>query len=166
MSKDNEQIQALVVPLRSTNLVVPQALVAEILPFPHVVETQSEPWFQGTFEWRGKTLPLISVDHLCNPTDEAGIVSRSRRVAVFNVVSQTQDVTHYGVIINSIPHPVTLGEDDIHAIPGGKACDWFAMYVQAAGVRAFIPDFSAIERKMGEVAVQRAVGGEAQASPH
>ncbi len=147
---DEKKLQALIVPLRSMNLVVPQVLIAEIIPFPHVAEVGDLPWFQGMFEWRERTIALISVDRFCNPDDEGRAVLRSRRVAVLNGIGEADGVSQYGIEISSIPHPVRLGENEVKTATGGKPCEMVAEYVRAAGVKAVVPDFAALENRVAQ----------------
>ncbi len=153
MSADNK-LQALIVPLRSTNLVVPQVLVAEIIPFPHVSEVGTLPWFQGMFEWREHTIPLISIERFCHPDEEGRSASRSRRVAVLNGLGEIDGVAQYGIEIGSIPHPVRLGEDEIKPMNAAKPCEMLAQHVHAAGVRAAVPDFAALENRVSQALQQ------------
>lgn len=154
MSAD-EKLQALIVPLRSMNLVVPQVLVAEILPFPHVSEVGALPWFQGMFEWREQTIPLISIERFCHPDEEGRSASRSRRVAVLNALGEADGVAQYGIEIGSIPHPVRLGEAEVKSMEGAtKPCEMLAQHVHAAGVRVAVPNFSAVENRVGQALQQ------------
>ncbi len=148
---DDKRLQALIVPLRSMNLVVPQVLVAEIIPFPHVSVVGELPWFEGMFEWRERTIPLVSVDRFCNPDEEGRGAMRSRRVAVLNGI---EDVVQYGIEISSIPHPVRLGQGEVRSADDGKPCEMVAALVHAAGVRAAVPDFAALENRVAQALKQ------------
>ncbi len=149
MSIDGK-IQALIIPLRSMNLIVPQVLVVEIIPVPHIVEVGDLPWASGIFDWRDQKIPLISIERFCNPEVESLSAHRSRRVAVLNGLGHTSGVTQYGIEISSIPHPVRLGEDDMVVMPTGKPCEVVAQQVQAVGVKGIVPDFPALEKRVAE----------------
>ena len=149
MSAD-KKLQALIVPLRSMNLVVPQVLVAEIIPFPHVEALGELPWFRGMFEWREYTIPLLSIERFCSPDEEGRSAMRSRRVAVLNGLGEVEGVGQYGIEIGSIPHPVRLGENEIKSLNGARPCEMLAQHVHAAGVRAAVPDFVAVEHRVGQ----------------
>jgi chemotaxis signal transduction protein len=162
-----KKLQALIVPLRSMNLVVPQVLVAEIIPFPHVTSLGELPWFQGMFEWREHTIPLLSIERFCNPDEEGRSAMRSRRVAVLNGLGEVDGVGQYGIEIGSIPHPVRLGENEVKPLDSAKPCEMLAQHVHAAGVRAAVPDFAALEHRVGQAlkALQRSAG-EIQDAPN
>ncbi len=151
---DDKRLQALIVPLRSMNLVVPQVLVAEIIPFPHVSVVGELPWFEGMFEWRERTIPLVSVDRFCNPDEEGRGAMRSRRVAVLNGIEGIEGVAQYGIEISSIPHPVRLGQGEVRSVDDGKPCEMVAAPVHAAGVRAVVPDFAALENRVAQALKQ------------
>ena len=158
---DNKKLQALIVPLRSMNLIVPHLLVAEIIPFPHVSVVGRLPWFEGVFEWRERTIPLISLDRFCNPEEEGKGTMRSRRVAVLNGIEGIESVTQYGIEISSIPHPVHLGKGEVRSVDGGKPCEMIAASVHAVGVRAVVPDFAALENRVAEALKQAEKAAEA-----
>ena len=150
MSAD-EKIQALIIPLRAMNLIVPQALVAEIIPLPHIAEAGDLPWISGIFDWREQKVPLVSIERFCNPDEDDSSSHRSRRLAVLHAMGDVPDVEQYGIEIGSIPHPVRLGEEDVMPMQSAKKpCEMIARHVQAAGVKAVIPDFTALENRVAQ----------------
>lgn len=149
-TESNEQVlQALIVPLRRMNLVVPQSLVTEVVPMPElneIVAAKTLPGVRGKIEWRGRSLPLLSLESYCMPED-GETVGRTKRVAVMKGIAGLE---YYAIEIFSIPHPVRLAEADITQEKPQHHCDLAAQYVRAAGVKAFIPDFERIEQYLGK----------------
>jgi chemotaxis signal transduction protein len=145
------QLQALIIPLKNWNLIVPQSLVAEILPMPEVRLTgASESWLRGSIEWRGTELPLVSIDGYCSPeTDDEKL--RTRRVAVLQNLGESCE--HYALEIYSIPHPLRVVESDviINDDPNGHTCELIARHVQVSGVKGIILEFDLLEKKISEV---------------
>lgn len=149
------RLAALIVPLRQMNLVVPQSLMAEVVMVPEVEEVvTTEPWLRGLIEWRGAMLPLVALESFCLPLVEDR-PSRARRVAVFHAVCGLQGLSHYAVDIQAIPHPLRLGPADLRELASERRCAIAAQEVQAAGVKAMIPDLDTLEQRIAQV-MQRA----------
>ena len=143
------QLQVLIIPLKRWNLIVPQSVVAEVLPMPEVRPVEvSAPWLRGTIEWRGTEVPLISMEAFCAPGEDDD-QRRTRRVAVMQGLGE--DIQHYGLEIYSIPHPVRLVESDVQADDAEDSCELIASHVRASGVKGVIPDFDVLEQKIKEV---------------
>ncbi len=143
------QLQALIIPLKSWNLILPQSLVAEVLPMPEVRLTDSdEQWFRGSIEWRGAELPLVSIDAYCFPSkDDAQ--QRTRRVAVLQSVGE--GIEHYALEIYSIPHPLRLVESEVQVNEVDGSCELVAIHVKVSGVQGVIPNLDLIEREIVRV---------------
>ncbi len=144
-------LAALIVPLRQMNLVIPQSLLAEVVMVPEVEEVvTTEPWLRGLVEWRGGMLPLISLEGFCLPLAEDR-PGRARRVAVLHALSGLQGLSQYALDIQAIPHPLQLRPVDIQALGSERRCPVVAQEVQAAGVKAVIPDVDALEQRIAQV---------------
>jgi len=63
MAKDTESIKCVIFTLRKENILVPNALVAEIISVKDIEDTgHAESWYMGRMEWRGTDVPLLSFD--------------------------------------------------------------------------------------------------------
>lgn len=143
------QLQALIVPLKSWNLILPQSLVAEVLPMPEVrLIEANERWLRGSIEWRGAELPLISIDNFCAPGDNEEL-QRTRRVAILQGLGE--GIEHYGLEIYSIPHPLRLVESDVKVNEKKAACKLIATHVSVAGVQGIIPELDVLEQEIVRV---------------
>ena len=140
------QLQALIIPLKKWNLILPQSLVAEVLPMPEVRLTgASQQWLRGSIEWRGAELPLVSIDAYCAP-DEDDDQQRTRRVAVLQGLGE--GIEHYALEIYSIPHPMRLVESDVHLDELESSCELIAAHVSVSGVRGIIPELDVLETEI------------------
>ena len=60
-SKD--QLKCVILTLRKENVIVPNALVAEIISVKDVEEAGNMPdWYLGDMKWRGADVPLLSFE--------------------------------------------------------------------------------------------------------
>jgi len=63
MSEDTESIKCVILTLRKENVLLPNALVAEILSVKDVQEVGNVPdWYLGKMNWRGADVPLLSFE--------------------------------------------------------------------------------------------------------
>ncbi len=150
-SEFDQKLQALIVPMGMTNVVLPQSMVAEIMATSTVRPIPAPAWVIGLIEWRALEIPLISFEALC---DEQAVISTqkpARRVAVLHSCVASEALEFYAVQVSSIPHPVRLGEADFQVLPQERPCDVVAERVIAAGVRSVIPDFHTLEQHIRSV---------------
>lgn len=143
-----EKLQALILPLRQQNLILPQVALVEVLPTPDVRQISvTAPWVLGSIDWRHHDIPLISLERYCGwPLIDS---SATRRVAVLQGVSGYQGVEHYAIETQGIPHPIRLGKADIVAVQGElNDSDAVQMHVQAAGVRGVILALEQLEQQL------------------
>ncbi len=143
-----EKIQSLIIPLRYTNMILPQSSVAEIIPVVSPQEKRGvKPWFTGLFTWRAQQVPLISVETLCDST-KTDQFNKARRIAVLYGLENIPGIEYLAIEIQAIPHPVLLGHDDLISIESSEECEVIKRHVQAVGIKAFLPDMSFIEHTL------------------
>ncbi len=143
-----EAIQVLIVPLRGLNIVIPQSIVSEVIPLPEVNGGAEEnSWLRGAIEWRGKSVPLVSLELLCQ-SDDPDSFTRTRRVAIVRGINQLEGTEFYAIEVHSIPHPVRLTKLDIQPTDDGLQCEMYQQSVKASGVFAYIVNFDLLEEKI------------------
>lgn len=143
-----EKIQALILPLRQQNLILPQVALVEVLPTPDVRQISvAAPWVLGSIDWRHHDIPLISLERYCGwPLIDS---AATRRVAVLQGISGYKGLDHYAIETQGIPHPIRLGKTDVIAVDGElNDSDAVQMHVQAAGVRGVILALEQLEQQL------------------
>lgn len=143
-----EKIQALILPLRQQNLILPQVALVEVLPTPDVRQISvAAPWVLGSIDWRHHDIPLISLERYCGwPLIDS---ASTRRVAVLQGISGYKGLDHYAIETQGIPHPIRLGKTDVIAVDGElNDSDAVQMHVQAAGVRGVILALEQLEQQL------------------
>ena len=143
-----EAIQVLIVPLRGQNIVIPQSIISEVIPVPEVNGGIDENnWLRGAIEWRGKSVPLVSLELLCQ-SDDTESFTRTRRVAIVRGINQLEGAEFYAIEVHSIPHPVRLTKLDIQPTDDERECEMYQQSVKASGVFAQIINFDLLEEKI------------------
>lgn len=147
-SLTDERVQALIMPLRQQNLILPQVALVEVLPTPDVRPMSvAAPWVLGSIDWRHHDIPLVSLERYCGwPLVDS---AATRRVAVLQGISGYQGLEHFAIETQGIPHPIRLGKADIIAIDGELSdSDAVQMHVQAAGVKGVMLSMEQLEQRL------------------
>ena len=75
MSEHTEQVRSLWIPLRQVNMLLPHAVVAEIGNYRVPDSRDDTPeWLLGDINWRGTTIPVVSLESLCGESAPANLV--------------------------------------------------------------------------------------------
>ncbi len=147
MPSTEQKLQALIVPMRQQNLVLPQSALVEVLPMPELKPLPvRESWIAGLLEWRGKEIPLVSIERYCGWSGMDQI--KARRVAVLHGVAGIEGLEYFAIEVQGIPHPIRLGESDIVAVEGERRCDLIASHVQASGIWAVLMKMDVLEKNL------------------
>ena len=148
MSHSQETLSALLIPISGGALLVPSAALAEMIPF-STLETQEEgpEWLLGQISWRDQTIPVVSFERANGEVLPEG--RDNARFAIMNRVSDKGDLRFYALVVQGIPHPLSVAPADIShrdKEPGEyeKAC------VIVHGTPAVIPDLDSIEAGVDE----------------
>ncbi|MDF1628674.1 MAG: chemotaxis protein CheW [Alcanivoracaceae bacterium] len=144
MAELPKEIPGLLIPMHGRPWVVPNIVVAEIIPLRQPDRPGHGPeWLLGWLSWRDQDIPLLSFERL----NESGQVTigPEARIAVINTV--TGKLKFYAVIIQGIPRQSRIGKEDLveEPVESGPAD---SMYVQMGGDLAVIPDLDAIEQAL------------------
>jgi chemosensory pili system protein ChpC len=144
------EIRGVLIPLAGDQLLMPNALVAEVVNYqaPQPIE-EAPAWLKGNMGWRGEILPVVSMEALMQiPEAELG---HRARIVVCNAMSGNARLPYLGLIAQSIPRLVRITRDNLEPadedrfqIPGSIAG------VRIAGEEASIPDLGALERALLE----------------
>jgi chemosensory pili system protein ChpC len=139
------QIPCLLLPLHGRTLLVPTVTVAEMVPMAPCQREEGLPdWSLGTFEWRGRQVPLVSFEHLSG--DPVTELAPKGRFAVLNNTGLSDDLPFIAVPTRAIPRMARIAPDDIKENPGSlkKPCE--LMRVKVGMEELAIPDVSALEK--------------------
>ena len=142
MAELPEEVPTLLIPMHGRPWLVPNIMVAEIIPLRQPDRPGGGPeWLLGILNWRDEDVPLISFERL----NESGKVTigPNARIAVVNNLGGK--LKFYAVLIQGIPRLAKITNEDLVEEPvnTGPA---ESMCVQMGGELAVIPDLDAIER--------------------
>ena len=146
--KQYETVHCLLLPLHKEIGLLPNASVAEILPYSQPEPTADAPeWMLGILTWRERQLPLISFELASQA--EIGKLHRSCRIAVVNTLNGNPKLPYFGLLLQSLPSLQIVRPNTIQFIdetmPDRTA---IKSIVTVNGTRAIILDLDEIEARL------------------
>ncbi len=115
MAKDKQLIKCVILTLRKENVIVPNALVAEIISVKDIVQSESNPgWFLGTMSWRGAEVPLLSFE--ASGGEKISKVNLNTQAVVLYAVGKTGEVSEHpylGLVMSGVPHVSNFTRDQV-----------------------------------------------------
>ena len=138
-------IHSLLIPLQWQTLLLPNAAVAEIIPYGEVRAVGDAPdWYLGLMSWRNVELPLISIDQLLQR--ESTIPGPQTRIVVLNALGGRSKMLFYAIVSHGIPHLVQVTLNNVVAIgPPVASATIASLPVTVNGEEAAMPDIAALE---------------------
>lgn len=156
MSEDTEQIKCVIFTLRKENVIIPNAIVAEIVSVKDISVSDNTPdWFLGKMNWRGEEVPLLSFEVAAG--DKASKVNLNTQAVVLYAAGKDEKNTespYLGLVMSGVPHVSQFSRNQI-------ACDnevyldhpMVAQRVRINGARASILDVDAMVSMIQKIAV-------------
>lgn len=106
MAKDTQLLKCVILTLRKENVIVPNALVAEITSVKDIKHPDNSPdWFLGNMTWRGADVPLLSFEAAGG--EDIVKVNLNTQAVVLYAVGKGGDVGEHpylGLVMSGVPH--------------------------------------------------------------
>lgn len=138
-----DRIHTLLVPLGTTNLLVPSALIAEVV---NVAPLQpmplSEPWLLGLMNWRSRPVPVVSFDMLLG--GDIPQPGPRAKIVIFYPLEGRQPWDFFGVITTAEPQPRTFHDSAALSQTLDNSSPYFAVTLQLDKTVAGIPNLQAL----------------------
>jgi chemosensory pili system protein ChpC len=149
--KQFETVHCLLLPLNKEIAVLPNAAVAEIIPFvqPEAVEGAPD-WLVGRLEWRDRRIPLIAFETASD--GEAGRLHKGCRIAVLNTLNGSSELPYIAIVMQGLPslqvvRPNSVQYDDKPSTQRQS----IKAYVNLNGTAALIPDIDDLENRLQRI---------------
>lgn len=106
MAKDTQLIKCVILTLRKENVIVPNALVAEIISVKDIKPVEnSAKWFLGNMTWRGSDVPLLSFEAAGG--EVISKVNLNTQAVVLYAVGKGGEISeepYLGLVMSGVPH--------------------------------------------------------------
>lgn len=138
-----DRIHTLLVPLGSASLLVPSALVAEVINVgPLQTLPLSEPWLLGLMNWRSRPVPVVSFDILLgHPIPPVG---PRAKIVIFYPLEGRNAYEFFGVITAAEPQPRTFHDGQALSQTVENTSPYLALTLQLDKAVAGIPNLEAL----------------------
>ena len=112
-----EPLASFVIPLQKSNLVLPNAAVAEIIPYEPLRRVQGTPdWFLGFLSWRGVQVPVASFEMLTVERASFSLVSvASANLVIVRTLGDAGEFSYMALVAQTLPRLVRVAPDELFA---------------------------------------------------
>jgi chemosensory pili system protein ChpC len=144
-----KEVRSVLIPLADRQLLLPNAVVAEVMDFQTPDPVQDSPeWFLGYLAWRGVMIPVVSFEAMIG--GDAVTPGHRGRVAIMNALGNQPRLSHYGLVVQAIPSLVRVSGDNVIPVLREDTQDnpLIRQSVDLDMSPAFIPDLDEIERQI------------------
>lgn len=144
ISADQNVVSSLLVPVQNKSLLVPNVVIAEVIPLLQIESYEGAPsWSIGFVQWRGEQVPVISFE-IAN-SQVHGRDSDNARLAVINATSGQSKYRFYAVLVQGIPRMIKLTDTEVREDKQTSTGVAEKMAVITQLGKAVIPDFVYLE---------------------
>ena len=105
-TNDAQSIKCVILTLRTENVIVPDALVAETVSVKDIATDESRPqWYLGDMKWRGVDVPLLSFE-TAGGMKHTTVNLNTQAVVLYAVARDNEEVAvpYIGLVMSGVPH--------------------------------------------------------------
>jgi chemosensory pili system protein ChpC len=137
-----DPIRCMQLPLDGLQILVPNAVVAEIIGYAEPEHPGEEAGLRGEIHWRGVMVPVVSVEELCGlPQAEPGPRSR---IAIIYQPDGDSELPYLGIILRDIPRGYLADEGRMQLLLDGHDCPYLLGRADPMLDHLMVPDLDAL----------------------
>lgn len=147
--KDSTELACVMIPLRATQLLLPNVSIAEIIPWRRLKAWEASPdWCIGLLGWRGEAVPVLEFEALSTSVEARA--ERGRCLVIMNRARSSVGRPFYALVSAGLPRLVHLTADDMdsHLIQLGDA---EVASVMVGTETAVVPNLSFLEERLASL---------------
>lgn len=155
MSERELELPSFVIPLQKSTLLLPNAAVAEIIPYEPLQRVQDTPdWFLGFLAWRGIQVPVASFEMLTVERASFSLVSvASANLVILRALGDVGDFHYFAVVAQTLPRLERVSSDALFETDEPPAKTELVK-ARFGNEVVSIPDMDYIESEIRSVAFQ------------
>lgn len=109
---EQKVIKSLLLPMKTSNVIVPNASIAEIVSVEHVLPVNDAPtWMLGYLSWRRRSVPLLSFDAV--QQGEPDFLTPRSKIAVLYSISDDATFPYMAMLMQRAPKVINISQDKI-----------------------------------------------------
>lgn len=142
-----DEIRGLLVPLKVDHLLLPNAMVAEVVNYQAPEPIQGAPaWLKGCVAWRGEIVPLVSVEPLAGLAENA--LGHRARIVVCTSLGEGSRLTYFGLMAQAIPRLVRITSTSLEPVDVGNKDFGILARLTVDGEPAMMLDVDSLEMEL------------------
>ena len=148
-------LRALLIPYSGGQVLLPNHLVAEVLPFASPLSLDNAPpWVAGTMLWKALTIPLIRLEYLF--VDDADRLKdlHYSRIVVLQALADHPKLHYFALLSSAAPRIFELARHDIADTEEYQRAEpepGILSRVKVLGQQAIIPDLNVLETQLNGI---------------
>ncbi|MDT8281280.1 MAG: chemotaxis protein CheW [Gammaproteobacteria bacterium] len=155
MRNDKKSIKCVILTLKKQNVMIPDALVAEVISVKDIQSGEDKPgWYIGDMKWRGVDVPLLSFE-ACGGEKISRVNLNTQAVVLF-AVGKSGEVSkspYVALVMSGVPHVSSFSHDQIRADDdSSEAHPMVAQKARINGASVSILDVDAMVAMLEELA--------------
>ena len=134
------ELHCMMVPTDQETLLLPTSVMAEVIDYQPPRPTESAPpWLLGQVDWENRQVPVFCFGALINGNDPDQPSKRSK-IMILKSLSDSARMPYIGVLMNDLPSPVQVKENDLQETGDDKKSLGVFSRVRYEEEDAIIPD--------------------------
>lgn len=156
MSDFVSPVRALVLPLLGEDVLLPSAVVAEVIGYTRPEPLDGAPeWLLGTLEWRGQRVPVVAIEAAMGAqgAGRAEDEGRRARIVVLYGLNSRLAVPYYGVLTQGVPQVYRATGESVRSLGEEAEVPEFALdrVELTDGAVARIPDLDRVQSELARI---------------
>ena len=144
------EIRGLLVPLSGAQLLLPNAMVAEVVNYQAPQPIDDVPgWLKGYVGWRGEIVPLVSVERLLGLAETAA--GHRARIVVCTALERNARLSYVGLMARAIPRLIRVTSSNLAAVDGDTQVFGILARLTVDGEPAVMLDVDGLESELVNV---------------
>ena len=155
MSDVEAALPVFVIPLQKSTIMLPNASVAEIIPYEPLQRVQDTPdWFIGVLAWRGVQVPVVSFEMLTVKRASFSLVSvSSASLVVLRALGGWQGFQYFALVAQALPRLALVTADELFQVSEDVAVTEL-FKARYGDLLVSIPDVDYIEGQIDQIAFE------------
>ena len=154
MAENVQIIKCMILTLRSENVIVPSASIAEMVSVQGAMKVNNMPeWYVAKMRWHGVDVPLVSFEAAAG--DGAKEVNQNTQIAMIYTASDDESRYPYvGLVVSGVPHVAQFSRDQIitdqESLLDGHSHSMVVQKIRINGAAVSVLDIDGIESMIKE----------------
>jgi len=149
-----DAVHCLLLPMHTEIALLPNAAVAEVIPFVQPVAIEDAPsWLVGYISWRDRQVPLVMFEAASEGT--VGRIHKGCRIAILNTLNGNSSLPYIAIVMQGLPSLQVVRTNSIqYDNKSSKQRQSIKAYVNLNGTAAIVPDIDELESRLLRLSLQ------------